>query len=93
MRGENNMTYLKKVVYFTVGVLLVPFILGLITLWLVGSEDYETFYGFWCGVYLLIYIFFPFVYRGKIAQKIPNKYVMYAILYSVMGILFLWALK
>lgn len=77
------MINIKKIVYFTIGFLSVPFILGIITAMLLKTEEYELFAKVWGIVYLLIYLLFPMSYRGRIAEKVQNKYIMFAILYSV----------
>ena len=80
---------MRKIVYFITGILVVPAVFGMATSYFFGSDDYETFVGFWGSVYLLVYLLFPLIYRGKIAQKIFNRYMMYAILYAIAGILLL----
>ena len=52
------MNSIKKIIYFTTGILMVPFTLGLITSWALKSEDYERYMGFWGSIYLLIYMYF-----------------------------------
>lgn len=77
---------MRKIVYFIIGILVVPAVFGMATSYFFGSDDYETFVGFWGVVYLLIYLLFPLIYRGKIVQKISNRYMMYAIPYALAGI-------
>ena len=79
----------KKIVYFTTGILMIPFTLGLITSWALKSENYERYMGFWGSIYLLIYILFPVVYRSKVAEKVSNKYIMFLILYLIAAIILL----
>ena len=83
------MNSIKKIVYFTTGILIVPFTLGIVTSWLLNSEDYERYMGFWESIYLLIYILFPVVYRSKVAEKVSNKYIMFLILYLIAAIILL----
>ena len=73
------MNSIKKIVYFTTGILMIPFTLGLITSWALKSDDYERYVGFWGSVYILIYILFPVIYRGKVAEKVSNNPVQYAL--------------
>ena len=82
------MINIKKIVYFTIGFLSVSFIFGLITAMLLKTEEYELFVEVWGIIYLLIYLLFPMIYHGKIAEKIPNKYVMFAIFYLIVFINF-----
>ena len=83
------MNSIKKIVYFTTGILMIPFTLGLITSWALKSEDYERYVGFWGSVYILIYILFPVIYRGKVAEKISNKYIMFLVFYLIAAIILL----
>ena len=83
------MNSIKKIVYFTTGILMIPFTLGLITSWALKSDDYERYVGFWGSVYILIYILFPVIYRGKVAEKVSNKYIMFLVFYLIAAIILL----
>lgn len=83
------MNSIKKIIYFTTGILIVPFTLGIVTSWLLNSDDYERYVGFWGSVYILIYILFPVIYRGKVSEKISNKYIMFLIFYLIAAIILL----
>lgn len=74
---------MKKIFLFIIGFFLVPAILGFATAYLFNMENYETYVGFWESVYLLIYVIFPFIFRGKIKQSV-NKYIVYTIIYALM---------
>ena len=84
------MTMLKKIVYFILGLIIVPFGVGLPFLFL-GSDVYEDAIEFFGGVYLIIYLLFPLLYRKKLQKFIPNRYVFYGVLYIPFIILFLLA--
>ena len=74
------MQRLKKVFLFILGFVFVPFILGKIFSLVIGCEDYKGIH-FFGLVFFLIYVIFPFLYRGKIREKIPNRCLFYALLY------------
>ena len=69
---------MKKIFLFIIGFFLIPTILGSTTAYLFNLENYETYVGFWGSIYLLIYIIFPFIFRGKIKQSILNITTHYA---------------
>lgn len=83
------MQRLKKIVYFLVGLYLVPVIIGILLFWLLGHDDYR-YVDFWGCVYFLVYFIFPVLYRGKIREKIPNRYLFYVLLYLLFAALFVW---
>lgn len=82
-----NMNNLKKIIYFTLGILIIPFTLAIASTYLFNDDNYELFHGFWGSAYLPIYLLFSVIHRGKIAQKIPNKFVLFAILYTIAAII------
>lgn len=81
------MKRLKKILYFVLGMVIVPVILGKNLSWIVGCEDYKgiNFFGL---SFFLIYVIFPFIYRGKAREKFPNRYTFYGLLYLPFVILF-----
>lgn len=84
-----RMQRLKKVFLFILGIVIIPVILGKFLSWIVGCEDYQgiNFFGL---VFFLIYVIFPVLYRGKIREKIPNRYLFYVLLYLLFAALFVW---
>ena len=54
-----------------------------------GYDDYK-YVDFWGCDYILVYFIFPFLYRGKVKEKIPNKYLFYLLLYLPFALLFVW---
>lgn len=83
------MKILKKIILFIVGMVIVPFALGKSLSLMVGCEDYKGF-SFFSLVFFLLYMIFPFLHRGKIKEKIYNKYVFYVLLYIPFVMLFVW---
>lgn len=83
------MKRLKKVFLFILGIVIIPVILGKFLSLIVGCEDYQgiNFFGL---VFFLIYVIFPFLYRGKVKEEIPNKYLFYVLLYLPFVVLFVW---
>lgn len=82
------MINIKKIVYFTIGFLSVSFILGITTAILLKTEEYDLFAEVWGIIYLVIYLLFPIIYRGRIAEKVPNKYIIFVLLYLIAFIIF-----
>ena len=74
---------MKKIFLFIIGFFLIPTIMGGITVLLFNPENQETYISFWGSIYLLIYILFPFIFRGKIKQSI-NQYAFFAIIYTLL---------
>lgn len=79
----------KKILYFILGFFLVPATLGMISCWLLDPANCETYVSYWGSVYLFTYLLFPFIRKIKIFQNISNKYVIFAVCYLLMVILFL----
>ena len=84
------MTMLKKIAFFILGLIVVPLGVGLPFLFL-GSDIYEDAVEFFGGVYLIIYLMFPLLYRKKLQEFISNRYVFYGVLYIPFIVLFLLA--
>lgn len=82
------MINIKKIVYFTIGFLSVSFILGITTAILLKTEEYDLFAEVWGIIYLVIYLLFPIIYRGRIAEKVPNKYIIFVLLYLIAFMIF-----
>jgi len=83
------MQRLKKVFLFILGIVFIPVILGKFLSWIVRCEDYRGI-NFFELVFFLIYVIFPFLYRGKVKEKIPNKYLFYLLLYLPFVVFFVW---
>lgn len=78
---------MKRIIFFIIGFFLIPAILGYITAYLFNPENYETYVGFWGSIYLIVYIIFPFIFRGKIKQ-FTNKYILYTLIYALLFLIF-----
>ena len=81
---------LKKIAFFILGLIVVPLGVGLPFLFL-GSDIYEDAIEFFGGVYLIIYLLVPLLYRKKLQEFISNRYVFYGVLYIPFIVLFLLA--
>ncbi len=84
------MAMLKKIAFFILGLIVVPLGVGLPFLFL-GSDIYEDAIEFFGGVYLIIYLLVPLLYRKKLQEFISNRYVFYGVLYIPFIVLFLLA--
>lgn len=81
------MLNLKKICYFVSGLLLIPLVFSAICAFITAS-DYEDNIDFFGGMYLIVYLLFPLLYKGKLKNIITNKYVFYGLLYLPFIILF-----
>ena len=79
----------KKILYFTLGFILIPPTLAMVSCWLLDSANCETYISYWGSVYLFTYLLYPFIRKIKIFQKISNKYVIFTVCYLFMAIPFL----
>lgn len=80
---------LKKIFYFLAGLILFPVFVGLILFWGLGYDNDYRYVDFWGGAYFLVYLIFPLLYRGKVKEKIKNRYIFYALLYVPFILLFI----
>lgn len=81
---------LKKVLYFTIGEIVFPFLFVFFNAIIWGNNGFEYFYKYFLLVYIICYFLFPVLYRGKMVEKFPNRYAFYGMLYfgfEVLGIL------
>ena len=81
------MQRLKKAFLFILGLYIVPVFLGDVCAFIFGYSYFKDFAGYFVVVYFLVYFIFPFLYRGKIREKIPNRYLFYAMLYLLFSVL------
>ena len=84
------MLNLKKIGYFIIGLIVIPFIFSVIFAFGTNS-DYEDSIDFFGGMYLICYLLFPLLYRGKLQNITQNKYVFYGLLYLPFIFLYLLA--
>ena len=85
--GE-KMERLKKAFLFILGFMVVPRFLSAVIMQALNREELDLLSGFFAIIYLLIYFSFPVLYRGKIREKIPNRYLFYVLLYLPFAALF-----
>lgn len=84
------MSRLKKILYFTLGEIVVPFLLGVANTFIFGNDAFNFFYGYFLLVFLLCYFLFPVFYRGKMVERFSSRYAFYGVMYlgfEVLGIL------
>ena len=74
------MLNLKKICYFIIGLVFIPLVFSAICAFITTS-DYEDNIDFFGGMYLIVYLLFPLLYRGKLKNIFINKYVFYGLLY------------
>ena len=84
------MLNLKKICYFITGLVFIPLVFSAICAFITTS-DYEDNIDFFWGMYLIVYLLFPLLYRGRLQNIIKNKYVFYGLLYLPFILLFLLA--
>ena len=74
------MLNLKKICYFIIGLVFIPLVFSAICAF-ITTFDYEDNIDFFGGMYLIVYLLFPLLYRGKLKNIFINKYVFYGLLY------------
>ena len=82
------MQRLKKAFLFILGLMVVPRFLSAVIMRVLNREELDLLSGFFAIIYLLAYFSFPFLYRGKVKEKITNRYLFYGILYLPFIVLF-----
>lgn len=82
------MQKLKKIIYFILGLLTIPYLIGL-PLSVILQIDMDAIVDYFGGVYLIVYVLFPLIYRQRIREYFPNKYLFFILLYLPFLILFL----
>lgn len=82
------MQRLKKAFLFILGLMVVPRFLSAVIMRVMNREELDLLSGFFAIIYLLAYFSFPFLYRGKVKEKITNRYLFYGILYLPFIVLF-----
>ena len=83
-----RMQRLKKAFLFILGLMVVPRFLSAVIMRGLNREELDLLSGFFAIIYLLAYFSFPFLYRGKVKEKITNRYLFYGILYLPFIVLF-----
>lgn len=79
---------MKKIIFFIIGSIFIPRLIGGLTGLVFCPQNYEYNSGFWWGVYVLIYILFPILYRPTIKQKMSKPafyFLLYTILFLITG--------
>lgn len=81
---------LKKVLYFTIGEIVFPFLFGFFNAIIWKNNGFEYFYKyFFVSLYHLLFPVSSAI-SGKMVEKFPNRYAFYGMLYfgfEVLGIL------
>lgn len=81
---------IKKAILFIFGFLVIPSFLGYITAFLLtDQENYKKYISLWEIIYIISFILFPILHRGKLKNKVPNEYIFYLIIYTTLFLLFL----
>jgi len=82
------MQRLKKAFLFILGLMVVPRFLSAVIMQALNREELDLLSGFFAIIYLLAYFSFPFLYRGRIKEKITNRYLFYGVIYLPFIVLF-----
>ena len=87
-RGDDN-AKIKKAFLFILGLMVVPLFLSAVIMQALNREELDLLSGFFAIIYLIAYFSFPFLYRGKVKEKITNKYLFYGVIYLPFIVLFI----
>ncbi len=82
------MQRLKKAFLFILGLMVVPRFLSAVIMQALNREELDLLSGFFAIIYLLACFSFPFLYRGRIKEKITNRYLFYGVIYLPFIVLF-----
>ncbi|MCM1324716.1 MAG: hypothetical protein NC218_11395 [Acetobacter sp.] len=77
----------KKILYFVLGDIVVPFVLGAVNALIWGNEAFDYFYKYFLFVYFVCYLLFPVLYRKNMPKRFPNKYAFYGVMYLVFWVI------
>lgn len=75
---------MKKIIYFVIGFVCAPVILGDLFAW-ISSADAFIYDGICGTLYLILYLIFPWLYRGKISQILKNKTLAFVCIYTILA--------
>lgn len=72
---------LQKILYFTLGEIVVPLVMGVFNALIFKNDSFEYFYPYFLLVFLVCYLLFPLIYREKMLKICPHRYVVYVWMY------------
>ena len=73
----------KKIIYFFIGLAIIPAIATYFTVFVLKVDIFERLYNSLFFDYMIAYILTPLLYRPKIKKYISNKYVLFALIFFV----------
>lgn len=73
----------KKIIYFFIGLAIIPAIATYFTVFVLKIDIFERLYISLFFDYMIAYILTPLLYRSKIKKYISNKYVLFALIFFV----------
>ena len=79
----------KKIIYFFIGLAIIPAIATYFTVFVLKIVIFERLYNSLFFDYIFAYILTPLLYRPRIQKYIPNKYIFFALIFFVF---WLWEL-
>lgn len=71
----------KKIFYFTLGGIVIPPFLAMISAVIFHLESIRNSSAYFGLTYFIIYLLFPLLYTPKRQERYPNRYAFYALLY------------
>ena len=73
----------KKIIYFFIGLAIIPAIATYFTVFVLKVDIFERLYNSLFFDYMIASILTPLLYRPKIKKYISNKYVLFALIFFV----------
>ena len=73
----------KKIIYFLIGLAIVPAFVAYSTAFVLKIDIFERLYTSLFIDYMLAYILTPLLYRENIQKYISNKYVIFSLIFFV----------
>ena len=77
----------KKIIYFFIGLAIIPAIATYFTVFVLKVDIFERLYNSLFFDYVFAYILTPLLYRPRIQKHISNKYVFFALIFFVFWLL------
>lgn len=77
----------KKIIYFFIGLAIIPAIATYFTVFVLKIDIFERLYISLFFDYMIAYILTPLLYRPRIQKHISNKYVFFALIFFVFWLL------
>jgi hypothetical protein len=77
----NKMERVKKIIYFLIGLAIIPAIIAYSTAFVLKIDIVERLYNGLFFDYMLAYILTPLLYKPRVQKYISSKYIFFALIF------------